>query len=247
MSGLRWPSALTGSGEGVRQVRSSRTLAGHSDNTATCGRGAPRGNRTPNPLAGSRDHRRATDSFCAGQRWFVEVLIMADARWRCIELRRKRRSKRRSIMPGRDVPDWCSASSRADQWVTPDAPSAPSSASVTDTPALAAIHRHVDAAGAKLTTANSRRSVPGRHGPVRSLRGPLRAGRRPPVHRRVGNAPPRRGHATATRRCCGPTTSRAGSSTAERPSRPRSPPRRHGRATACRPAPATPGSMRRTG
>ncbi len=63
--------------------------------------------------------------------------------------------------------------------------------SMADTAALAAVHAYADEAGAKV--AARRRPSPARrgrrrrrHGPRRPIRSPLRARRRPPLHRRVG-------------------------------------------------------------
>ena len=98
-----------------------------------------------------------------------------------------------------------------------------------DTAALAAIHRHVDAAGAKLLLVGDHRQLAavGAGGGMDLLaagRRPLRAGRGPPVRRTTGSARRRCGCATATRPCCASTTSTAGCSTPAPPSRPRPPP-----------------------
>ena len=72
---------------------------------------------------------------------------------------------------------------------------------MTDTAALAAIHRHVDAVGAKLLLVGDHKQLAavgagGGHGPARHRRDPLRAGRGAPVHPRLGA----RGVAAAARR-----------------------------------------------
>ena len=97
---------------------------------------------------------------------------------------------------------------------------------MTDTAALAAIHRHVrrgrgEAAAGRRPPPARRGRRRRRHGPARQRRRAATSWPRPAGSPTSGSARRRCGCATATRPCCASTTSTAGSSTAAPPSRPR--------------------------